>query len=795
MFIRLAACLAVVCLQPYGVSAGEGVDARVGSAVTHLTPVVKFGAAPFRLQDVRLLAGPLQHAMELDRDYLLSLDADRLLHVFRLNAGLPSAAKPYGGWMAPDHRSRGEFVGLYLSACAEMYASTGDERVKDKANQVVAGLAQCQEQLGNGFLHTFPDTFTSRCEAPLPFWYQIHKVLAGLMDMYVYCDNQQALDIAKKLGDWAKTGADKWNNSQLQTMLDIEHGGINEALANLAAITGDPKYLQLAMRFNHLAVLGPAASREDRLTGLHANTQIPKFIGAAREYELNGQEWLKTASTFFWDSVVKERSYVIGGHSLGEFFTPKETLSQALGSNTCETCNTYNMLKLTRHLFCWDPRAEYADYYERALYNHILASQDPATGMMCYFVPLGYDQKCRKEYSTPEDSFWCCMGTGIENHAKYGDSIYFHDGEATLFVNLFVASELNWRDLGLQLRQETTYPDEGRTRLVFTCKRPIPLTVKIRHPSWAVSDFEIRVNGEKQSESSTAGSYAAVTRTWKNGDTVEVSMPFTVRTEGFHDCPHRVAFLHGPLVLCAPIDDEQPRVPGCPVVVADEGQLPGVLAPVPDKPSTFTASSQVLRLFAAPSDDDVTLEPMYRVHENRAYVVYWDALTPAEWEAREQREARLAALTVDRVFPANDESERDHNVQGENTASGEGKWRHAMDGGWFSWDMKALPDMPLELRVTYWGGDTGGREFDVLVDGQQVATQTLDRNKPGEFYDETYRLPQELTQGKEKLTIKFQAHPGKMAGGVFGCVMFKTEAPQAVPDAPERETCGNGWWS
>lgn len=773
--------LALVLSLLHSAGAGEKSAQGTSKSGKPLAPVVQFGAEPFGLRDVRLLDGPLKHAMDLDHNYLLSLDPDRLLLVFRRNAGVPSDAKPYGGWMAPEHNSRGEFVGLYLSACAEMYASTGDERLKDKARQVIAGLAECQEKLGHGYLHTHADTFTARCEAPVPFWYQIHKVLAGLMDVYVYCGNDQALDVATKLGDWAKAGAAKWNNSQIQKMLEMEHGGINEAMANLAVLNGDPDLLRLAMRFNHLAVLGPAGNREDRLTGLHANTQIPKFIGAAREYELNGQPWLRTAATFFWDSVVGQRSYVIGGHSLGEFFTPTERLSAALGANTCETCNTYNMLKLTRHLFCWEPKAEYADYYERALYNHILASQNPATGMMCYFVPLGFDGKCRKEYCTPEDSFWCCTGTGIENHAKYGDSIYFHDGVKTLFVNLFVASDLNWKALDLRLRQETAYPDDGRTRLVLDCKKPIALRIAIRHPYWATASFAIQVNGEQQPDTSAPGSYAMLERTWQPGDAIDVSMPFTLRTEAFADCPQRVAFMHGPLVLSAPVEHGRPRPIGCPVVVAEENATTAVLQPVIDKPSTFVGSAQNVRLYAD-ANGDVTLEPMYRVHENRPYVVYWDVLTPKEWQEKEQAEARLAALTADRVIPGNEQNERDHNVQGEKTYAGEEKWRHAVDGGWFSWDMKTLPDAPLELHVTYWGGDSGGREFDMLVDGQLVATQTLDNNKPGVFYDETYRVPAELLQGKEKITVKFQAHPGKVAGGVFGCVLMKADSAPAPLD-------------
>ena len=768
--VAVALAVASALLAPGLAAEGPATDKH------KVAPVVPFGAEPFALQDVRLLEGPFKRAMELDRSYLLLLDPDRLLLVFRLNAGLASTAKPYGGWMAPKHNSCGEFVGHFLSACALMYASTGDERLKDKANAVVAGFAECQERLGTGFLHTKADNFTSRCEAPIPFWYQIHKVLAGLFDMYVYCDNQQALEIAKKIGAWARAGAGKHSEEQMQKMLSNEHGGINEAFANLYALTGDENYLKLALRFNHMEVLGPASRRMDNLDGKHANTQIPKFVGAAREYELTGEDWLKTASTFFWDTVVKERSYAIGGHSLGEHFTPKARLPEALGPDTCETCNTYNMLKLTRRLFCWEPRAEYADYYERALYNHILASQNPSTGMMCYFLPLGFGAK--KEYCTPEDSFWCCTGTGIENHAKYGDSIYFHQGGTALFVNLFIASELHWRAAGVVLRQETNYPEEGRTRLVFACEKPVELRLNIRHPYWATSGFDIRVNGVRLQDVGEPGSYAAVARSWKSGDTVEAAMPFSLRTESFRSNPHRLAFMHGPLVLCAEIEGARAAEAPYPAVIAEEGRLAALLEPVPRKPTTFSAPASGLRLREEASAGSVTLEPIHLVHGNRRYAVYWTAFTPAEWQADQARrkalQARLAARTVDRVLPGAEQNEREHRLQGEKAGTDAKSWRHAVDGGWFSWELKVLPGWPQELCVKYWGSDSGGREFDILVDGEKLASQKPENNRPGEFYEQTCRLPDQATQGKEKVTVRFQAHAGKTACGVFGCAILKT---------------------
>jgi DUF1680 family protein len=776
--IRLLGCLATVGIAFLNGTARADALADGETQIT-VQPVIPLQARAFRLQDVRLLDGPFKHAMELDRQYLLSLDVDRLLHNFRVNAGLTSSAQPLGGWEEPKGELRGHFVGHYLTACALMYASTGDERLRDKGNAVVAGLAQCQAKIGTGYLSAYPEEFFDRVEALKPVWapyYTLHKIYAGLLDVYVYCDNQQALDVCKKFADWVIARNGRLSDEQMQKMLGSEHGGMNEVLANLYGLTGEQKYLTISQRFNHMAVLGPASNREDRLTGLHANTQIPKFVGTARQYELTGQEWLKTASTFFWDTVVKERSYVIGGHSDGEAFSPKERLSEAFGPSTTETCNTYNMLKLTRHLFCWDPKAEYADYYERALINHILCSQNPETGKMCYYVPLRSGSQ--KVYNTPLDSFWCCTGTGVENHAKYGDSIYFHN-DTTLWVNLFIASELNWQAKGLKVRQETKYPDEGASRLAFTADKPVRLDLKIRWPWWATSSLELKVNGDKVMNSSTPSSYVTISRTWRTGDTVEIAMPFALRTEGFRDNPKRLAFMHGPVVLSAEANVVKP----VPAVVAEESQLPAALKPVAGKPSTFTGSPEIFRFVGPDSSPQVTLEPFYKMHGGRHYVVYWDQLTPAQWQSKQDeyaaelvRQKAIDARTVDRIKLGDGGDERGHSVQGEKTASGDfnGRtWRHATDGGWFSYTLKVLADQPQELLVTYWGSDSGGREFDILVDGQKIATQKLENNRPGQFYDEVYPLAKEVTQGKTRVTVKFQAQPSKTAGGIFGCAILK----------------------
>ena len=776
---RILPCCALLSLITLaaGMAQTSAANEPSGDFALETRNKVALRAQPFPLSDVRLLDGPFKHAQELDEKYLLSLDVDRLLHTFRLNAGLPSTAKPYGGWEEPKGELRGHFLGHYLTACALMYASTGDARFKQKGEVVVAGLAACQAKFPGGYLSAFPEEFFDRVEKRERVWapyYTLHKLFAGLLDMYALCGDAHALDVAKKFGDWAIARNSRLTDEQMQRMLGEEHGGMNESLANLYALTGEDKYLAISKRFNHQAVIGPALQGQDKLTGLHANTQFPKFIGISRQYELTGDAVLRAAAEFFWSNVVHERSYVIGGNSDGEMFSPKERLSTAFGPATTETCNTYNMLKLTRHLFCWDPQVAHADYYERGLLNHILASQHPETGMMCYYVPLRSGMTrggSGHGYNTPENSFWCCTGTGVENHAKYGDSIYFHAGDKTLYVNLFIASELDWKALGLEVRQETDFPTGDTTKLTFTSAKPVELEVKLRWPAWAKQGFSVSVNGELLQGVGQPGSWLPIKRTWKSGDTVTVKLPLSLRTEGFADNPDRFAFLNGPVVLCAEVDPKKPF----PAVVAEREQVLAALKPA-GKPNTFTASPGVFRAPGGPVG--VTLEPFYTMQGPRPYQTYFDRFTPEQWQTKEAayaaeqaRERELAGRTVDALVPDREQSERDHTMHGERTDAGDfadRKWRHASDGGWFSWQLKALPEVPQELWVTYWGSDGGNRNFDILVDGQKLATQRLQNNWPDQFHDQVYPLPAELLAGKQKITVRFQAQPGATAGGVFG---------------------------
>lgn len=743
-------------------------------------PVAALKVQAFGLGEVQLLPGIFQHALELDQQYLLSLDVDRLLHNFRVNAGLPSTAQPLGGWEAPDCELRGHFVGHFLSACALMYASTGESRLKEKGAAVVAGLAECQAKLGNGYLSAYPETFIDRVEKRTPVWapyYTLHKIFAGLEDMYVYCDNRQALEVARKFGDWVIARNGKLSDEQMQAMLGTEHGGMNETLANLYALTGEDKYLKISLRFNHHRVIDPAEHEEDRLTGLHANTQIPKFIGTARQYELTGNPALKTASLFFWNTVTKERSYVIGGHSDGEMFSAKEHLSQALGRNTTETCNTYNMLKLTRHLFCWEPKAEYADFYERALYNHILASQNPQTGMMCYYVPLRSGS--HREFNSPNDSFWCCTGTGVENHAKYAGSIYFHD-DANLYVNLFIASDLDWKAKGLRVKQVTSYPETGATELDFTCEKPVRLTLQLRHPFWATAGFEVLINSEKQ-PATDCGSYVTMSRTWKTGDRVSVKMPFQLRTEGFKDNPNRFALLYGPLVLCAKVDVRQP-FPG---IVADEPSLLASLKPVTGKPNTFSGPPGIFRVPGQEDGQEVTLAPFYQAY-NEHYVTYWDRFTPDQWTLKQEEykkemaaQHELEARTVDSVQAGEEQNERDHNFRGEQTDTREFNdrlWRLAETNGWFSWDLKVEPNRTQELQVEF-GGRRNGNAFVLTIDGTKLVPEPRDAvSSPGAPRTRLYALPPDLLKDKQKVTLKFQAPNDARGGSVASARVVRSES-------------------
>lgn len=753
-------------------------------------PVVPIKAEPFDLDRVRLLDGPFKAARDRDAAWLLSLDADRLLSGFRSVAGLEPKAAKYGGWESQG--VAGHSLGHYLSACSQMYAATGDEKFNQRVGYIVDQLAECQAANGDGefkgYLAAFPDgkkifheigagdirTQGFDLNGGWVPWYTIHKDMAGLRDAYLLADNAKALDVLTKYADWALRLTDKLSPEQIQTMLKAEQGGMNEVSADLYAITGDKKYLRLATHFNHKFVLDPLSKGEDHLAGLHANTQVPKLIGAARQYELTGDKYFKTAADTFWTVVTKDHSYVNGGNSNGEHFGPPDKLSDRLSDTTSETCNTYNMLKLTRHRFEWTADPAAADYYERALYNHILASQNPKSGMVTYYVPLKMGGQ--RTYSTPDDSFWCCTGTGMENHAKYGAGIYYHTDDS-LFVNLFIASEVNWAEKGVTVRQETGFPESDTTKLTFEMEKPTKFALKIRRPAWAIEEPRVRINGYLLKFHSDAGTFLTFEETWKPGDTVEITLPMTLRTEAMPDNPNRVAVFYGPILMAGLLGNEAELLRQIPVLVTGDKKLTDWIKPVEGRPLTFKTAG-------VGRPEDLSLIPFYKAYDQH-YMVYWDKFTDQQWEAKQaeyraeqDRQKVLAARTIDAFQPGEMQPERDHAFAGEKSRTGDlggKKWRDAYDGGWFSFTLKVRPDAKNDLSLTYWGSDGGDRTFEIQVDGTSIATETLVNKKPGEFLDEVYPIPEALTKGKEQVTVRLQARGGSTAGGIFGARTLRRE--------------------
>jgi hypothetical protein len=754
-------------------------------------------AEPFPLRDVRILDGPFRDAQRRGLAYLLSLDADRLLHSFRRNAGLPTSARPYGGWEAPDVELRGHSLGHYLTACALMHEATGDERLRARALAIVGELRKVQQALPTrgmrpGYLSAFPEEFFDRVEARRPVWapyYTVHKIMAGLLDVHRSTGDEAALEAAKAMAAWVGVRAKALAEADWQAMLETEFGGMQDVLTELHVTTGDPEHLRLARLFDHRAVFDPLARGEDPLDGLHANTQIPKAIGAARDCEVTGEPRYCAVAETFWRRVALHRSYAIGGHSEDEHFSPVARLSRHLGESTAETCNTYNMLKLSRRLFLRDARPERIDFYERGLFNHLLASQDPATGMVTYYVAL--KPGAWRSYSTPEDSFWCCVGTGMENPARYGEAVYARQGEA-LLVNLFLASELRWPAKGLVLRQETRFPDEERTRLVLRLERPARFGLRVRHPAWAGDGLAMEVNGEAQRGGSEPGSYAALEREWRDGDVVDVRLPMSLRFERTPDDPARGAFLHGPIVLAADLGaeglDRAARYgPSAPEVRHEDlPPSPVLVAASPaDALGRVRAAGEPLAFrtqgLGRPRDFD--LRPFFRLSDRR-YAVYFDVLTEGAWAERRARAAAeagrqsadLAARTVDAVTPGVAAEEESHALQEHRSDAYwfEGRrCRSARAGASFGYSLRLPRSGPAAVRATYWGGETRRRRFEVLVDGEVVATQSLFDDRPGEVFPAEYEIPEPLRRGRDRVRVSFRPAPGGSTGAVFDVRMVR----------------------
>jgi uncharacterized protein len=607
------------------------------------------GAKLFPLINVRLLNGPFKHAQDVNRRYMLQHDPDRLLAPFRTEAGLPAKAEMYHD--LEDTGLAGHMAGHYLSALAQQFASTGDAEMKKRLDYMVAELAACQKALGDGYIGGVPNGIVAWDQMAAgtlivndPFhlnglsvpWYNLHKTFAGLRDAWLVAGNAQARDVLVGLSDWCDVLTANLFDQQMQQMLDVEHGAMNEVLADVSVITGDQKYLTLAKRFSHRKVLDALMAKRDVLDRLHANTQIAKAIGFARIGEItNDPAWID-AARFFWDNVVTRRSVAIGGHGDGNFFNPVANFVTTVnGRGGPETCGSHNMLRLTEQLYRLDPDPKFADYCERTLFNHILASQHPETGGHVYATPLR--PRSERIYSAAEINLWCCVGTGIQSHSKHGRFIYAFADDA-LYVNQFIASELDWPERKVKLRQETTFPDAPRTRLVVSTESPTPWALRVRCPGWVrQGECKISVNGEPWPGEAKPGSYVAIEREWRDGDRVDVELPMHTRLERLPDGKDFVAVMHGPIVLAAKVADPnlQPHVPKttpnshissaprlpietAPIFAGDEETVVAAIQPVAGRPLTFTASGAI-----RPEEfRDLELTPFFRIHDAR-YMLYW----------------------------------------------------------------------------------------------------------------------------------------------------------------------------
>jgi hypothetical protein len=587
---------------------------------------------PFALAPVRLLPGPFLQAQEANRGLLRRYDADRLLHTFRNNAGLPSPVKPFGGWEKPDVELRGHFVGHYLSGCALMHASTGDPELKNKADYIVTELAKCQDRLGNGYLSAFPISLFDRLKARTRVWapfYTYHKILAGMLDVHRYCGNETALHVAQGMADWVDGWTAALSPDLMQRVLDEEFGGMNEVLYNLAAVTANPRYAAVGDRFTKQRFFNPLVLRQDRLRGIHTNTHIPQVIGAARRYELTSDMRFHDVADAFWRQVVDTRTYVSGGTSNNEgWLTEPNHLAQELSlrHETNECCCAYNMMKLARALYTWSADPRVFDYYERNLYNHRLGTIDLSNGHTQYFLALGSGSW--RTFGTEENSFWCCSGTGVEEFSKLADSIYFHD-ESSVYVNLFIPSELDWKERGIRIRQSTGFPAEPRTAFEITTDIPKQFALKLRIPSWVREGASVSINGKASEVSADPGSYLVLQRSWRRGDRVELSLPMSLHTEAMPDDANLMAFLYGPLVLASRL--EGTKVPDSLVAGFQAPDLKK--EPPPEMPPLPARSADVAR-WNRPSRSSLEFEvpaagrklafvPFNSIGPGERYAIYW----------------------------------------------------------------------------------------------------------------------------------------------------------------------------
>ena len=768
----------------------------------------KLYADEFPLGDVTLLDGPLKKARDLNIETLLKYDVDRLLAPYRKEAGLEPRAKTYPNWDGLD----GHVGGHYLTAMA-MNAATGNEECRRRMEYMITELQLCADanvknhpDWGKGYVGGMPNSeriwsnfkkgdFGVYFGSWAPF-YNLHKMYAGLRDAWLYCGNEQAKTLFLGFCNWAIDLTADLSDAQMERMLDNEHGGINEVLADAYAITKEPKYLFAATRFSHRRLLTPMSQRQDCLDNMHANTQVPKVVGFERISELSGSEPFHEAANYFWDIVTGERSLAFGGNSRREHFPSKEACIDFVNDiDGPETCNTNNMLKLTEDMHRRNPEARYADYYELATFNHILSSQHPEHGGYVYFTsarPRHY-----RNYSAPNEAMWCCVGTGMENHGKYGQFIYTHVGNA-LYVNLFVASELNWKEKGLTLKQETAFPYAESSKITITSgKGEFPLLV--RYPGWVKPGaFSVKVNGKAVDIITGPSSYVTIDRQWKKGDVIEVSFPMHNSVKYLPNVPQYIALMHGPILLGMKTGTEDlahlvaddsrfgqyasgKKLPinEAPILVNDNiDAIAEQITPIDGQPLHFMLKTKMENSISG------ILQPFFEIHDSR-YMIYWLALTEKthkdylERLAREEQERQaLEARTVDKVQPGEQQPETDHKMETDQSNRGNTNdvfFRDARNGHYFSYLMQTGGETELTLRLTFWGQDEWRTcEFDIMVDDQLMCSvNNTHKWRTSQFKTEDYPIPADLVKGKTQVRIKFVAKQGKQVGEIYGVRLIR----------------------
>ncbi len=783
----------------------------------HVFERLMLRARPVPLEKVRVTGGPLKRAQDVTSAYLLGLNPDRMLAFYRVRAGLAQKAEPYAGWDAGARNLTGHIAGHHLSGVSLMYKATGDVRFKDRADYIVRELDVVQRKNGDGYLGALEglrEAFAAVSRGEIRSgafdlnglwspWYTLHKTYAGLRDAYRHTGNRLALTVETRYAEWAERVLAPMSDAQVQKMLLTEHGGMNEVLADLYADTGDKRWLTLSLRFEHHAFTDPLKRHQDNLSGKHGNCQIPKLIGSAARYGYTGDADDLIAASFFWDRVVRHHSYASGGHGLAEYFGPPDKLSGRVDGRAAETCNVYNMLKLTRRLFSLRPDAAYADFHERALFNHILASIDPEDGRTSYMVPVGRGEQ--QEYQDMQRDFTCCVGSGMESHALHGLGVYYESSD-TIWVNLFVPSTAECALGSAKLTMDTGFPDGDTATITVTLPSPKPFTVAVRRPVWAGDGFTIAVNGEKIEQpklasltdavaggraggvdneaEQTSSTYVHITRTWKSGDTVSLTLPKTLHLEPTADDPTVTAIMWGPLALAA---DHGPRREGrrgapapapIPVLVSESRQPTDFLEPT-NRAGDFHTKGIARLAIDGSNAADLSLAPFYRTHRKR-YSLYYDLLTGSGFEQLRARmaadrdaKARLDAATIASVQPGDTDAEKTQNYRSEpaDRAAGRTNGRGSRAGpGWFSYDFPADAAAPLSVVVTYFnepGLPALTARFTVSVNGEIVGRYSPNISASG-FYVAEYVVPIEQSRGKDRLTVRFAAEPGERIVPVCG---------------------------